>query len=195
MKSLKKVVVILVVMMNLVSSCMPAAAASKEKVANVTKKTTYSNRKEQCTIVGKSAAGKTIWKYKCAKHPAAELSGVSFTTYKNYVYLLDGRAFVKLDKQTGKKLLKKKNLFPETQGSAVTCVDNQGNLYLTGYYSNTVYKVSPEGKLVWSRKVKSSCYWPSKIKYSKNKLTVSYDSNGSPKAVINAKNGKLIKYK
>lgn len=194
MKRLKKIAVIIVTMMSLVFVCMPVAAASKGKVDKVIKTTTYKNNKEQCTILGQTADGKVLWQYKCAKHPAAELSGVSFTTYKNYVYLTDGRTFVKLNKQSGKRLIKKKNIFPEIQGSAKMYVDKKGSLYVTGYYNDTIYKISPKGKMVWSRRVKSECYWPIKIKYSKNKITVYYDGNNSPNVVINARNGKIIKY-
>lgn len=195
MKSLKRVIAVLVIMLTLGLACMPAAAASKEKAAKISKTATYRNNKEQCTIWGKTAAGKVVWKYKCTKRRAAELSGVSFITYKNYVYLIDGRTFIKLNKQNGKKLLTKKNLFPEIQGSAAMCVDKNGNLYVTGFYSDTIYKISPKGKMIWSRRVKNECYWPSKIKYSKNKLTVCYDGNNSPDVVINANSGRIIKYK
>ena len=149
MKNRKKFAALLIIALTLIFACVPAAAASKAKVAKVVKKTTYSHNKEQCTILGKTSAGKVVWKYKCTKHTATELSGVSFTTDKKYVYLIDGRTFIKLNQQTGKKVLKKKNLFPEAQGSAVMCVDGSGNLYVTGFYSNTVYKVSPKAKLVW----------------------------------------------
>ncbi len=175
-------------------------AAAQPKVTKVTQTRYDSNSptyKQYSVLRGKTAAGKTVWTYKSGKMPATELTSVSYKVYKNYVYVLDAsdRSFVKLHKQTGKVLLRKKNAFPVSY-SHTMLIDSQENLYTMGAYRDTVYKISKKGTLLWKRKIRDAYYWPYKMKHTTGTITVYFSGDPSYKAVdINARNGKIKRYR
>ncbi|HIQ98061.1 MAG TPA: PQQ-binding-like beta-propeller repeat protein [Candidatus Limivivens merdigallinarum] len=193
MRRVKKVLaVLLMVSCLLVSGITVSARAAVTKVTDVNN---YKNGKQSMVIYGKTRTGKNVWKYKSKSYTATELSAVSYKVWKNRVYIVEGKTLTILNKQTGKALLKRKRVFSQNMGSAVMYIDKGGNLYTTGYYGDVIYKISPKGKVLWKRTVSSSCYWPTKIRISGNRLVVYYDGYRAPDAVLNKKSGKLINYR
>ena len=174
--------------------CMSMPVSAQAKVTKVVLDKKYSSNYEVCTLLGQTRDGKTVWKYKCGKNRATELTSVSFKQSGNYVYVIDGKSFLKLKLQTGKKAAVNKKAFAEATYSATMYIDGSGNLYASGYYSDMIYKLSPKGKRLWQTKVKESCYWPYKMKCSGNRLKVFYEGEGSPDVVLKTSNGKIIKY-
>ncbi len=192
MKAFKTGAVSLLFFLCVMMTCTAAQAKSSDKVTKVEKNTRYSDNMEYCTIVGKNSAGRTVWRYKCAGHPAAELSSVSYKVSKQNVYIIDGDTFIRLHKQTGKKRSKKKEAFPETLGSAAMFVDGSGNLYAAGYYGDTVYKVNKKGKQLWASKTAENCFWPDEITRTKKGIKVHYTGEGSQDVVFDAENGEIL---
>lgn len=196
MRKLKRIAVCLLAAMCMVCMCVPVTAEAKAKVAKVDKTMKYKGDKERFTLFGVTGSGKKVWRYKCGWNLATELNSVSYKVSGDSVYVIDGRTFVRLSLQKGKALAKKKNFFPEEDApySAAMYIDKKGYLYATGYYGDRIYKISPKGKLVWEKTVRSDCAWPTEIKASGNKMTIYYEGAGSPDVVINMKTGKIIKY-
>lgn len=194
MKAFKTSAVSLLFLLCVTMACVTVQAKSSGKVTKVEKSTWYSDNMEYCTIEGKTSDGRTVWKYECAEHPATELSSVSYEVSKQNVYIIDGDAFIRLHKQTGKKRSEKKEAFPEMLGSAAMFVDSSGNLYVTGYYGDTVYKVNKKGKQLWASKVAENCFWPDKITCTGKKIKVHYTGEGSQDVVFSARNGKIVSY-
>ena len=195
MKGFRKWIRGILILACIICVCMPVSAQAKAKVTRVVLDKKYSNNYEICTLLGQTGDGKTVWKYKCGKNLATELTSVSFKQYGGYVYVIDGKKFLKLKLQTGKKAVVNKKAFGEGEYSATMYIDGKGNLYASGYYSDTIYKISPKGKCLWKTKVKDACCWPYKMECSGNRLTVLYEGWGSPDVVLKTSNGKIIKYK
>ncbi len=192
MKVFKTGAISLLFLLCVIMSCTAVQAKSSDKVTKVTKSTRYSDNMEYCTIIGKNSNGKTVWKYKCAEHPATELSSVSYKVSKQNVYIIDGDTFIRLHKQTGKRRSKKKEAFPEILGSAAIYVDSSGNLYATGYYGDTVYKVNKKGKQLWASKTAENCFWPDKITSTEKGIKVHYTGEDSQDVVFDAENGEIL---
>lgn len=172
---------------------------AKDTVAKVTSKR-YSNSKTQYSVIsGKTQAGKTVWKYTTSKFTATELDSASYKVRGSYVYLIDHTAnnmlYIKLNKQTGKVVCRKKFSSSYNMGGAAMYVDSSGNLYSMGYYNDWIAKFSSKGKLLWKKKINSKYYWPSKMTASNNKLTVYFDGYYNGRVILNMKTGKILSYK
>ncbi|MDO5547638.1 MAG: hypothetical protein Q4F79_04045 [Eubacteriales bacterium] len=168
-----------------------ASAATASKVIN---KHTYSNGKESVTIWGKTKSGKTVWKYRSGKYTAAQCAIVTVRTKGNYVYVLEGRKYIRLSKKTG-KILVKKTIHPKNGGwgGPVTLISSAGDLYAMNYLDTVVYRISKNGKIKWKRDLKDPCYWAYRMKLSNNTLTVYGESPNGWKATLNATNGTIKK--
>ena len=175
--------------------CM-IATASAAKVSKVTCDVKYNNSYQYAVIRGKTSGGKTVWTYKSAKYTATELAAVAMKTKGSYVYVLEGRKYVRLGKQSGRVLVKK-NVLPSGYGwgSPAMVVSSTGNLYAMGYYDDTVYRISKNGTVDWKRSIKDPYYWPYKMKLSSGTLTIYFDPPyGKCSVTLSASTGKIKKY-
>lgn len=174
-------------------------AASVSKISVSTKQ---KGGKAYYIIRAKNRAGKVVWKYKTKRYDLTELLPVTMKTKGNRVYVFeDGRMLV-FHKQNGKRLLRTKKILKGWQ--AVFIVDSSGNCYVQAYYLDDVYKISPQGKVLWKRKiVKTKLYWPGKMEIRKNTVRVYYDGESpDPYADVTGKyidfdkkTGKIRQYK
>ncbi len=66
-------------------------------------------------------------------------------------------------------------------GTACTAhaVDGEGNIFLAGWFSGKVFRISRDGKLLWTAHPGSSnIYWPYRIGISGNRIEVCYEESG-----------------
>jgi hypothetical protein len=202
----KKMFLIMVLLLSL-ASAIPVHAATKSStksqasVSTVKSKWKYykkNNRYYQSAVIyGKTKSGKTVWKYKTSRCLATELDSASWKVKGNSVYIIDNATFIRLNKQTGKVVSKKKLDSSYSLWSATMYIDGDGNLYAIGYYGSEIIKCTKNGVVKWSHRIiNSNYYWPYKIKLSGKKLTVFFDGDSNYKKIIlNTKNGKIISYK
>ena len=193
-KQSKNVWKILLLTMLLASTMIITASAAT--ASKVTYKRTYTNSKESVTIWGKTSSGKTVWTYRSASYTAAQCNAVTVKSKGSYVYVLEGRKYVRLSKKTG-KVLAKKNVLPSGWhwGSPVVVISSNGNLYAMGYLDSTVYRISKSGTVAWKTKIKDSCYWPAKMKLTSGSLTIYFEMpTGNRRAVLSPSTGKVKKY-
>ena len=190
-KQSKNVWKILLLTMLLVSTMIITASAAT--ASKVTYKRTYTNSKESVTIWGKTSSGKTVWTYRSASYTAAQCNAVTVKSKGSYVYVLEGRKYVRLSKKTG-KVLAKKNVFPSgwSWGSPTVVISSNGNLYAMNYLDTKVYRISKTGLVAWKRDLKNPYYWGYKMKLSDGKLTIYGEAPNSWKAVLNASSGKVV---
>lgn len=136
------------------------------------------------TLEGKTKSGKTVWTYTSAAYTAAQLSDLQFKVFKNYVYVLEGKYFIKLNKSTGKTAVRTKVW--DGYGSPIMYIDSKGTLYATHYYSYAeqppysyyyLYKISSSGKLIWRDTLKTKLFWPCKIESRNGKLVISFEGD------------------
>ena len=175
-----------------------ALQKSSKKVVKIEDKEIFTKNyyKSYHVLTGVTANGTKVWKYKTAKNYVTELSSVGFKIVGKYVYVFDYGKFIKIKKDTGKVVFKKKNNVFKI-GGIVLNADAQGNAYAQGYYSDVVFKISPKGKVLWKTDMsKTGYYWPYKIKIGKNKIKVIYcGDTGSGTITYNKKTGKIISKK
>lgn len=190
-KQSKNVWKILLLTMLLASTMIITASAAT--ASKVTYKRSIASGKESVTIWGKTSSGKTVWTYRSASYTAAQCNAVTVKTKGSYVYVLEGRKYVRLSKKTG-KVLAKKNVLPSGRGwgSPVVVISSNGNLYAMNYLDTKVYRISKTGQVAWKRDLKNPYYWGYKMKLSDGKLTIYGEAPNSWKAVLNASSGKVV---
>lgn len=67
---------------------------------------------------------------------------------------------------------------PKVGGGVSHAVDQDGTIYLIGYYQNALTCISPEGVLLWqTANEQNDVYWPSKIEINGDRVDVVYDEN------------------
>lgn len=194
----KSLLLLLFLLVGICLSGAPAQAAGG-KAVKVKSTRTYSNYMEQMTVRGVNKNGKTIWKYTTKRYNATELNSTQCVVHKNRVYVFEGSTLKVFKKSNGKKIWVRKNITPE---GYVLTFDGQNNLYVIGYYDDTVYKISSKGKILWKTDISSTGnYWPYKLKCKNNKLfiyfeanTANWDATGTHLAKLSKKTGKLITY-
>ena len=171
-----------------------ALQKSSKKVVKIKDKgICLKNAKGYHILTGITADGTKVWKYKTKKVTFTELDDIAYKIVGNYVYLFEYGNFVKIKKDTGKVVVKKKNKVFKVGGVTFN-TDKKGNAYAQGYYSNVVFKVSPKGKVLWKKDIsKTGYYWAYKIKIGKNAIKVVYcGDSGSGTITYSQKNGKII---
>ena len=193
-KQSKNVWKILLLTMLLASTMIITASAAT--ASKVTYKRSIASGKESVTIWGKTSSGKTVWTYRSASYTAAQCNAVTVKTKGSYVYVLEGRKYVRLSKKTG-KVLAKKNVLPSgwSWGSPTVVISSNGTLYAMGYLDSTVYRISKSGTVAWKTKIKDSCYWPAKMKLTNSSLMIYFETpTGYCRAVLSPSTGKVKKY-
>lgn len=193
-KQSRKVWKILLLTMLVAASMVITASAAK--VSKVTYKRSYTGGKESVTVWGKTSSGKIVWTYRSASYTAAQCNAVTVKTKGSYVYVLEGRKYVRLGRQSG-RVLAKKNVLPSgwSWGSPAVVISSNGNLYAMGYLDNTVYRISKSGTVAWKRKIKDSYFWPAKMKLTSSSLTIYFEApTGNCRAVLSPATGKVKKY-
>lgn len=206
-KSMKKIRIIVTIFLLSVGcfSMLPkttvdVSAAKAVKVKAKSKST--KSGKFYIVLTGYTKKGKKVWTRKSDKHIGAQVSQVTYKKRKNQVYLFDGKKLKIFRLSSGKKL---KQIKLKIGGGHSFAFDSKDNIYLTGYFYNTVYKLDKKGRIKWRKNIKhlglSNAYG---AKYKKGILTVYYES--SPRAgeldigkhfwiKFNSKNGKIKSYR
>lgn len=69
---------------------------------------------------------------------------------------------------------------PKVGGGVSHAVDQDGTIYLIGYYQNQLTCISPEGEVRWQvSNEQNDVYWPSGIKIEGDRVSVVYDESGA----------------
>lgn len=167
-------IVILFSLVSILSASMNVQADTAIKIKEVTKKVKSNDVKDTYSIIyGLDSHGQKIWKYKSGRYYITELGGaITYKVYKNRVYIFDDGKLVIINKRNGKKIYVSKGKVLD-EGSPVIIFDSKGNIYAQPYYSDNVYKLSANGKLLWKTNIRSTnqC-WPGKMKLENGKYNI-----------------------
>ena len=153
-----------------------AAAATVTKVTMKAKST--GKGRARFWVQGKTSSGKVVWTYKTRALVQTELDSANCKATKKYVYIVDNNLFIRLNKNTGKVLAKKKFAGKYGLYGATLKVDKKGNLYTIGYYNSTLYKINKNGKVLWKHSFPNDIYWAYKIELKNDKVYVTFDEGG-----------------
>lgn len=167
--------------------------AAKNRAVKVKYKIYIENSKEIMVVKGLNSKNEVIWKYRTPKLVAGELGATKCVQRKkqNRVYVFEGKKVVVFRLSDGKKLWTARG----SECGYVYNFDEQNNLYVTGYYDQTVYKISPNGKQIWKKSLwGTDYYWAVKILIRKKNIIILY-SNGNfdGKVFFSRKTGKIQK--
>ena len=193
LQSVLRVMLCFALILGMVSAS--AISADAATVTKVKRKQTYSGGFEYNTISGYTSSNKKVWSLKLKKVSATQVSQVNAKMRGNYLYVTWGRHFYRLNVQTGKVMVTKKKLFKYTPGGAAMYIDASGNLYIVGYLSRDLYKVSPKGKILWKKSLDNSLCWPYKIQQKGDNIQLTFEAEWSHrKAQFRMKDGEFVKY-
>ena len=142
--------------------------AATKKVVKVTSKEEYKDGTYSRVILyGKAKDGSIVWKYTSPYQSLTELPTNEYFINNKFIYLFSDKLYA-ISKSTGKV----KWTYKCSLGGVSTAFDKNGDMYFTGYYLDTIYCISPEGKLKFKSKIPSQYYWPYEIELSGNEVQV-----------------------
>lgn len=148
---------------------------------------------ERMLVKGLNSKNEVVWKYRTPKIGATELDATKCVQRKkqNRVYVFEDDRVVVFRLSDGKKLWTAE----VSRKGHVYNFDEQNNLYVTGYYDQTVYKISPNGKQIWKNSLQETdYYWAYKILIRKKNIVILYDNGAfTGKVFFNRKTGKVQK--
>lgn len=144
--------------------------AAKNRAVKVKYKIYIENSKEIMVVKGLNSKNEVVWKYRTPKFVAGELDATKCVQRKkqNRVYVFEYNRVVVFRLSDGKKLWTAR----ASQRGQFYNFDEQNNLYVTGYYDQAVYKISPNGKQIWKNSLQGTdYYWAYKILIRKKILS------------------------
>ena len=195
---MKKISIVAIILLFLVAIPQKSVQAADNNACRVTiSRKELRGIRQKATICGKNKLGKVIWKYNTSVRMLTELDEFEVFVNGKYAYIFDYTTLIKVRIRDGKKIWKTKKIIPAQR---TVCFDSKGNIYMSGFYDNRVYKVSSKGKIVWKTNFKkTSLFWPYKMKYNKGTIKVYCDASLKDESIhhflyINASNGKIKKY-
>ncbi len=136
---------------------------SAAKVTKVSGTIKCTGNQQHTVIKGKTSNGKTVWTFKSSKAFAAGPASVNMRYDSKYVYIMDCSTYIRLAKNTGKVLVKKKISCMNGHGTTM-CLDSSGNLYAVNKYNEYCVKINRSGKVLWKYKVKTGYSYIDSIK-------------------------------
>lgn len=118
---------------------------------------------EYAVITGVNSSGKTVWKHTTGRHEAAELEGIQKIGIYQDTYLYnESGTITALDIETGSVKWRNKDFV----GASITCyIDDDGTLYICGYYGPDFFAIDVNGKtLCRIESFNRDYYWASFVK-------------------------------
>jgi len=160
----------------------------------------YQGEGEVYTIEAFDASGKTAWTYEAVCSYTTELqltdAFIAGTEEKPLVMAYSSETgLTALDFFTGETVW---NIPDEKQslgGSICYAVDENGTMYIGGYYGPDPVAIAMDGEILWHADFNGAYYWLYEIKIEGENLILSYDMDDStyePATVKLAKNGDFI---
>lgn len=150
--------------------------AAKNRAVKVKYKIYIENSKEIMVVKGLNSKNEVVWKYRTPKFVAGELDATKCVQRKkqNRVYVFEYNRVVVFRLSDGKKLWTAR----ASQRGQFYNFDEQNNLYVTGYYDQAVYKISPNGKQIWKNSLQGTdYYWAYKILIRKKNIIILYGND------------------
>ena len=150
------------------------------------------NDDEYCTaylnVKAYAADGTALWSYTSPDCAQTELQSPCVVTetadrvYINEQGILQngtpsGHHFKAFDRQTGEMLWSNEDF---TGGSARACFDENGTIYICGYYGPDCAAIDKDGNTLWTvQQVDETVWWPNVISYENGLIFIYYDGSES----------------
>jgi len=175
-RKLKPILLVCLAAMLALVMAIPITAGAAARAVKVSAVRT-TGATEQMVVKGLTKSNKVVWKYTTSKYNATELQFTKCRVNGTRVYIFDGTTMRVVRKSTGAKISVTKNI---VKAGHIVGFDGNKNVYVTGYYDTTLYKISPAGKILWQTKYDSTGnYWAKRIVVKSGKVTVICDASDS----------------
>lgn len=136
----------------------------------------YDTGYEQATISGMKEDGTVVWTYVSGKYEPAQLDQVEeIGMHNGMYYLCEGSSIIALDLNTGEKVWEN----TEFEGGGVSfCFDEQGTLYISGYFSPDLMVIDKNGNTVLREAEldNSIHYWSYELSCEDGYVFVTYEA-------------------
>ena len=130
---------------------------------------------ESATISGITADGKVVWQYLTGEYPVSQLYEVEeIGLYNDLYYFCENGTIIALAPRNGEIVWKNE----EFRGAGVCYdFDEQGNLYIAGYFGPELMMVDTNGRTIDSYHMldDKKFYWPYKLDYSQEYVFITYE--------------------
>lgn len=144
-------------------------------------KTDENTYQEYATIICQGDRG-TYWEYETGKFEVGQCSSVELiSSTASCIYINEGGTITAINLTDGKVLWRNSDY----QGSGtVSELDEDGNLYLAGYFSPALLILDPNGNTVIKVDEFADYFWPYEMNIENNQLTIKYDCNDNAKVTM-----------
>ena len=151
----------------------------------------YSPDRERLRATVFDAQGRqlsSLWMDAGGGSQASQLHAVLGGADRSRLYLLDGEENLLSAYEVGENLSRRKLWSIPFIGSGfATAVDDNGTLYVTGYFGTAPTCVSPDGEILWQGSApEEDIYWPYRIGIRPDRIDVTYEhgpEEGAPAIV------------
>lgn len=115
---------------------------------------------ETATVTAYGADGSVMWTYATGAYPATELTRTTEIGCRdNGYYLAEGGKVVVLDKTDGSVVWECMPGEYGCGGSNYFCFDEEGALYISGYYGPDMTKIDRDGEMIWQVQAYDDYMW------------------------------------
>ena len=144
-------------------------------------KTDENTYQEYATIICQGDQG-TYWEYETGKFEVGQCSSVEpIASTASCIYINEGGTVTAINLTDGKVLWKNSDY----QGAGtVSELDEDGNLYLAGYFSPALVILDPNGNTLLKVDEFADYFWPYEMTIENNQLTIKYDCDDNAKVTM-----------
>lgn len=158
-----------------------ALPAEEELAYSFNLKTDESTYREYATIICEGEQG-TYWEYETDQFEVGQCSSVELiASTASCIYINEGGTITAINLTDGKVLWRNSDY----QGSGtVSEMDEDGNLYLAGYFSPALLILDPNGSTIIKVDEFADYFWPYEMTIDGNQLTIKYDCDDNAKVTM-----------
>ena len=158
-----------------------ALPAEEELAYSFNLKTDENTYQEYATIICQGEKG-IYWVYETDRFEVAQCSNVELiASTASCIYINEGGTITAINLTDGKVLWRNSDY---QGGGTVSEMDDDGNLYLAGYFSPALLILDPNGNTVLKVDEFADYYWPYEMTIDGNQLTIEYDCDDNAKVTM-----------
>lgn len=137
---------------------------------------------------GFDSNGERVWEYVTGINHYTELEPTELVGINDgIVYITDDAVLKAFDLATGEPLWEN----DITAASVTSYFDEEGNLYICGFYGNNYKKISKDGNTVYASEPFGDFFWPYEMVNTDEGLLVRFDGEDGGFIIYDTENGKI----
>lgn len=158
-----------------------ALPAEEELAYSFNLQTDESTYQEYATIICQGEKG-IYWVYETDRFEVAQCSNVELiASTASCIYINEGGTITAINLTDGKVLWRNSDY---QGGGTVSEMDDDGNLYLAGYFSPALLILDPNGNTIIKVDEFADYFWPYEMTIDGNQLTIKYDCDDNAKVTM-----------